>query len=331
MAGLRGNQAWLLAQKQAAKGTLATVAAPGVTHGAYKMPFSGGNIGPVRETDQLSETDNSRDQGVTYVTTSGVEGSPEFYVRDESAPFWLLGALGSLVTDDSADPDFEHTITPGDTLPYISVWRNISNTLYESYRDCKVGSLTVASEAGAPLTFSAGIQGVLPTRLTSDPGGAITLQDGPVYKFFDRPSAGVVTLGGGATALVRSFELTIENNLQRQQTDAVAPYDVYEGQREVSLGFDLIFESLSEYNKFHYGGAAGTAVSNDVFTTSAVFTFERGASNSISFNLPSIAYQEFPIEPNAGGDPIVASVRAVAQRGGSPVVTATVLNQQEAY
>lgn len=343
MAGLRGNTAWLLAQKQSAKGTLATPAAPvpdtvpGATAGAWKMPFSGGNIGPVRETDQLSETDSSRDVGVTYVSASGVEGSPEFYVRDGSIAFWLQAVLGSLATGarSPASPttpyNFTHTITPGATLPYLSVWRNVSDTLWESYRDCKVGSLSISAEAGGVLSATAGIQGVLPTRLTADPSASVALDNSPVYQFSDRPSAGVVTLGGGATALVRSFELTIENNLQRQQTDAITPYDVYEGQREVSLGFDLIFESLDEYNKFHYGGSAGTAISNSIYTTSAVFTFEKGTNNSIAFNLPSIAYQEFPIEPNPGGDPIVASIRAVSQRGGSPVLTATVKNQFGAY
>ena len=333
MAGLRGNVAWLLAQKQSAKGTLATPSAPVPTPGTaggYKMPFSGGNIGPVRTTEQLSETDASRDQGVTYVSTAGVEGSPEFYVRDNSIPFWLLCVLGSNVTSGTT-PNWIHTLTPANSLPYISCWRNISDTLWESYRDCKVGSLSISAEAGGVLTASAGIQGLLPTRLAAAPGAAVSIDSGPVYQFSDRPTAGVVTLGGGATALVRSFELTIENNLQSQQTDNVTPYDVYEGQREVSLGFDLIFESLDEYNKFHYGGAAGTAVSKDVFTTSAVFTFEKGTNNSISFNLPSIAYQEFPVEPSPGGDPIIASVRAVAQRGGSPILTATVKNQQGAY
>jgi hypothetical protein len=294
------------------------------------MPFSGGNIGPVRETDALSETDSSRDVGVSYVSSSGVEGSPEFYVRDASIAFWLQSVLGSVATAGST-PNFVHTITPAAALPYISCWRNISDTLWESYRDCKVGSLSISAEAGGVLTATAGVQGVLPTRLTSAPGAAVSLENGPVYKFSDRPSAGVVTLGGGATALVRSFELTIENNLQRQQTDAVTPYDVYEGQREVSLGFDLIFESLDEYNKFHYGGAAGTAIDGSIFTTSAVFTFEKGSNNSIAFNLPSIAYQEFPVEPNAGGDPVISSVRAVAQRSGSPVITATVKNQFGAY
>lgn len=324
MAGLRGNVGWLLAQKQTAKGTAATIAAAS----AYKMPFSGGNISPVRETDQLSETDASRDQGITYVTTSGVEGSPEFYVRDASAGFWLFTALGAAAVTGTT-PNFTHTITPANTLPYVTIWRNIADTLYEQYRDCKVGSLTISADAGSPLTMTAGVNGLQATRLTAAPDAAtpVPVQSGAVYNYNDA----TVTLGGGATALVSSFELTIENNLSRQQTDDVVPYDVAEGLREVTLSFDLIFESLDEYNKFHYGGAAGTTVSPNVFTTSALFEFSKGTNNSIAFNLPSIAYTEFPVDPDPGGDPITVSVAAAAQRGGSPVVTATVKNQVATY
>lgn len=329
MAGLRGNVAWLMAQKQSARGTAATPAVPAAAvSGAYKLPFSGGNIGPMRELDNLSETDASRDQGVTYVSSSGVEGSPECYVRDASVGFWLFAALGADAPTGTT-PNFTHVFTPANTLPYLTVWRSISDTLFERYRDCKAGSLTISAEAGAPLTVTVGIQGLQASRLTADPSltPAIPLQSGAVYNYNDA----AVTLGGGATALVRSFELTVENNLTRQQTDDVVPYDVVEGTREVSLGFDLIFETLDEYNKFHYGDAAGTTISPNVYTTSAAFTFVKGTNNEIAFNLPSIAYQEFPIEPDPGGDPIVASVRAVAQRGGSPVVTATVRNQAALY
>lgn len=323
MAGIRGNVAWTLAQKQVSKGTAATISATL----AYKNPLSGGNIGPVRETDNLSETDASRDRGITYVSTSGVEGSPEFYVRDASAGFWLWAALGSDAA--SGTTNYTHVITPANNLPYITVWRNIGDTLWEEFRDCKVSTLTIGAEAGQPLTITAAVQGLQTTRLTATPDTAtpITIESGPVYNFNDA----AVTLAGGATALVRSFELTIENNVTRQQTDDVVPYDVYEGQREVSLSFDLIFETLAEYNKFHYGGAAGTTISPLVYTTAAVFTFTKGANNEISFNLPSIAYTEFPVEPNPGGDAIIASVAAAAQRGGSPVVTATVKNQVAVY
>ncbi len=324
MAGLRGNQAWILAQKQTAKGTAATISLAS----AYKNPFTGGNIMPVREVNNLSETDANRDQGISFVSTSGVEGTPEFYARDSSAGFWLWAGLGADAVTGTM-PNFTHAITPANTLPYITVWRNIGDTLWEQYRDCMVGSLSFSAEAGQPLTMSAGIQGLQATRLTAAPDTAtpVPIQSGYVYNYNDA----TVTLAGGATALVRSFELTVENNISRQQTDDVIPYDVYVGQRTVSLSFDLYFETLAEYNKFHYGGAAGTTISSTVYTTDATFAFANGVNNGITFALPSIAYEEFPVEPDAGGDAVVSSVRAVAQRGGSPVVTATVKNQVATY
>jgi len=324
MAGLRGNEAWFMFAKQASKGTLATVA----TATTHRVPFSGGNIGPVRETDTFAETDASRDQGFPFVTTSGVEGSPETGVRDASIGGILLGVLGTDVVTGTM-PNYIHTLTPANTLPYFSFWKGLSSTLYESYRDCQISSVTIGADAGGVLTAALGIQGIVPVRLTTDPSvtPAIPMATGALYNF----NEATVTLGGGATSLIRSFELTIENNVSRQQTDDVVPYDVVPGVREVSLSFDMIFETLDEYNKFHYGGAAGTAISNTIFQTSAIFSFSKGANNEVSFNLPQIAYTELSPEPDPGGDPIVVSVAASAVRGGSPVVTATVKNQVAAY
>ena len=324
MAGLRGNTAWLMGAKQTAKGTVATTSATTT----YKNAFSGGNIYPVRQFDTLAETDSNRDQGVSYAVTSGVEGAPEFYVRDASIGAWLYWALGADAVTGTM-PNFTHTLTPANTLPYVTLWRDIGDSLFEQFKDCKVSTLTFAAEAGQPLSVTAGIQGLQATRLTTDPSTtpAIPLASSQVYNFNNC----TVTLSGGATALVRSFELTIENNVTRQQTDDFIPYDVVEGQRQVTLGFDLIFETLNEYNAFHYGSTSGTTISSTLYTTSASFDFSLGANNDITFTLPSIAYEEFPVEPNAGGDPIVASIRATAQRGGSPVVTAVVKNQVATY
>lgn len=323
MAGLRGNQAWLMFAKQAAAGTAATVAA----NTTFKVPFSGGNIGPVRETDNLSETDANRDQGVPYVVTTGVEGSPEVYVRDASIGGLLLAVLGADAVTGSTN--YVHTITPANTLPYFTFWRNLSSTLYEQYKDCNVSSLTVSAEAGGPLTAALGIQGLIPTRLTTDPdvGNLAPLASSTVYNF----NNATVTLGGSATSMIRSFELTIENNVTRQQTDDVTPFDVTPGLREVTLSFDMIFANLTEYNQFHYGGAAGTSVSSTIYTTSADFDFNLGVNNDVKFTLPSIAYTEFNPEPDPGGDPIVVSVSAVGVRSGSPIVTAVVKNQTAVY
>lgn len=323
MAGLNGKTGWVAVAKQTAKGAAAT--AP-----TYRNPFAGGNIAPVRETDRLAETDSSRDQGAAYVTTSGVEGSPEVYVRDDSIVAYLAACLGNIATSGVA-PNFIHTVTPGNLLAYHTFWRNVGGAsgITEQFLDCFVSGLTISAEAGNPLTAAVNIQGLAASRLTVDPTPLPALAAGVVYNFNDA----AVSLGGASTRLISSFDLSIENNVSRQQTDDVVPYDLSAGQREITLGFDMIFEDLDEYNKFHYGGAAGTQISPNIYTTSATFVFSKGTNNEITFALPSIAYEEYPIEPDPGGDPIVVPVRAVAQKdtGVTDLLTATIKNQVASY
>lgn len=164
------------------------------------------------------------------------------------------------------------------------------------------------------------------TFVETTQGAAVlpALDNDTVFNFNDA----TVTLGGTTTSLVGSFELTVTNNVTSQQTDDSVPYDVVEGLREVSLGFNLIFENTDEYEKFHYGGLDGTTQSRTLAETAAVFNFSLGAGHSVQFSLPHLAYQEFPVEPDAGGDPVVVDVAAVAQRHVTdPVLTAVVTNQ----
>jgi hypothetical protein len=202
MAGLKGNVATVLVAKQTGKGNVPTPSASN----AYKMPLTGGNVGPTRETDNLSETDASRDRGITYITTTGAGGSPEFYVRDKSIGFWLFAALGADAASGTM-PNYTHAITPSNTQPYIMAWKMLGDTLYEQIADLKVSSLTIAAEAGQPLAATATLVGRSSTRQTVaiDNASPIAVDNGPVYNF----NNATVTLGGSAVATFRSFELTI--------------------------------------------------------------------------------------------------------------------------
>src|SRR6187402_812670 len=154
MAGLRGNVAWAMVQKQVSKGTAATYAAAS----AYKLPLSGtGRPGPNRATDNLSETDASRDRGVTYVQNAGVEGTMETYVRDAPIGFLLWAALGADAV--TGTTNYVHTLTGANSLPYFTTWTDVGDTLYEQLLDCKLGTLTISGEAGGPLSASAAIRG----------------------------------------------------------------------------------------------------------------------------------------------------------------------------
>jgi hypothetical protein len=132
MAGLRGNQAYLLAEKQSAKGTPAVFDATG----SVRVPFSGGDLSPTKTTDQLSETDANRDEGTTYVQQTAAEGSPELYVRDSVIHRFLEMAFGAIST--SGTTNYTHTVTPANALPYVTFGKALGGTLYEQYEDCMV-------------------------------------------------------------------------------------------------------------------------------------------------------------------------------------------------
>lgn len=318
MAGLPGNKAWLGLAKQSGKGTPATTLSD-------RYFFSGGNIEPTREIAQLSETDSERHEGDSYVERTGAEGTPEVYARDAGMHHLLEGVLGAIATS-GAGPNYTHTLTPASSLPYYTFARGIADTLWQQFDDMKFNEVTISAEAGQPLTVAANVIGRSATRLTAEGPGvlpAVHQGQNTVYNYNEV----AVTFAGGATSLISSFDLTISNNLNVQQTDDSVPYDVADGQRQITLGFDMIFETLDEYNRFHTGTTTGTAQTTTIANTAANFTFTKGANNSLEFDFPYLNVEEYPVEPDASGDPIVVPVRARVPRGAAPIVEAVVKNQ----
>jgi hypothetical protein len=321
MAGLRGNQAFWTAAKQTAKAT-----PPTKWQDTYL--FTDGNVSPTRQTDQLSETDSSRNAADFFVTQTGAEGSPAAYVRDASIHHLLEYALGAAVH--SGTTNFEHKISSALALPYVTIGKGQGATLFEQFADMKCDTLALSWATGQPGTVAATFMGRGATRLAAE----WATEFAPPAVASDAPlnfNSATVKLNGAETRLVSSFELTISNNLTVQQTDDSVPFDIVEGPLAVTLGFDFIVENLEEYNKFHYGGAAGTTQSPSIFTTENLeFTFAgKSVNNSLDLIIPKTAYTEFPIEPDAGGAPVSAAVKGAAQRSTEGFVKATVKNQVE--
>ena len=335
-------------QTSIADKTVLTFTTTAPTAALAKVPFTGGGLQVTRETGNLQETDSSRDQGLTYLVRSGVEGGVEAYVRDSYAHQLLASALGTDTV--SGTTNITHTITPSSGLPYYTFWRAQGDVLFESFTDCMVSDLTIKGEAGSPLTAAATIMGITPTRSAAETAATSSLYPttDAVYNFNDLSASGAsislggtastttgLVSGGSATHLIRSFEVQISNSLAMQQTDSTVPYDIVAAQRTVNLSFDIVLEDLTQYNSFFYGSAAGTTVGTSIYTTPMVLTLSKGTNNSIAMHFPSVAYEAFPVQPNPNGDPIVVSVRAQAQRfysttGAALIMTAVVKNQQTA-
>lgn len=318
MAGLSGSQAYF----GIAKNTGDAKGAPATTP-RWRNAFTGGSAGPERVIERLQETDTTRDPGSAYLVRGGSAGSPEFYVRPDSFPAYAAAAYGSLVTS-GAGP-YTHTVdTTAATLPYTTFFKMLGGTIFERYEDCMVSSLTVRAEAGQPLSAALNFMGLSVTRADVEWATPGTFDVDDPWYFHEA----TVALGGSTVTNVRSFELTLENNVQQQQTDSIALYDVVPGRRELSGSFDMIFDSVDAYAAYkthHYGSTSGTTQPNTLQTQSISFTFTKG-TDSIQFQVAKVAYEEFPADPDAGGDPVISSVRFAGVRPTSGAFASVVVN-----
>lgn len=329
---VRSNVAWAAVGEQVAKGTpLATVK-------AFKTRLaSDARINPRAETAVFAETDGSRDAPNSEKVSGGAEGGFAFGVRDSffhKVAEWTIGT-GSRATVASA-PNYTHTIsspqaTPVIAMKYLTVDQALGGAAasgagavsqVEQFSDMVIGELGVTVEAGGFMTANVSMMGRTPTRLVVDPPVLAEANDA-VYQF----NEAAVSLGGSATGVVRSMNLTIGNNIQLLQTDDIVPYDVHVGQREVTLGWDMLFENWDHYNAFHYGTAAGTTQSGATTVTDVNFLFTKGVNNSIEFDFDSVNYEEVPVAPDTGGDPIIVAARVRARRNTNGLTKIVVKNQ----
>jgi hypothetical protein len=323
MAGLPSNNAWLAVTKQAAKGTPPATA-------QYKMPFTSGSAAPERVIDHLAETDNNVDQGIAYVSRFGAAGNPGVYARVPEAGLLLLGSHGT-DTPSGAGP-YLHVLTLASALPYLTFWRMQGGVIWERLNDCQISSQTIKCGAGEPLVIESNFIGRDGLRLAADPAAAVNFSTNAPLSFNDA----TVTVGSaGAVSTVSSFELTIDNALTQQQTDAAIVYDLARsGPRTISLSYDMIFENKDDYTAFHTGTTTGTTQSTTVYKSpSTIFNFAFDATNAIKFDLgANFAWEEFPLEPDSSGAPLVVAVRGTMQRPASGSgLTTTVTNSVATY
>jgi hypothetical protein len=315
MALVKSNVAWVQGAKQTAKGT------PYVTPKWRTRVSSDDRFAPRAETATFPETDASRDAPNSEKMSGGAEGSFAAGVRDSIFHWFAELALGDKTTTGSTN--FVHTSVGANTLPYFGAEQMLGDVLFERYDDLVANELTVSVEAGGFMTMSLSAMGITVVRTPAVPGTLAAMASGALYNF----NEATVSLGGSAVGYVRSMNLTLSNNISLLQTDDIAPRDVAVGSREVTLSFDMLFEDLTQYNLFHYGSTSGTTQSAVTATTDLLFSFSKGVNNSIDFDLDSVNYEEFPIGPDPGGEPIVVSARVRARRSGTQLLKIVTKNQ----
>ncbi len=318
--------------KQAVKGTAASE--PSFVHG-----LTGGQVFNLDRTVENDDVSCGVRAGTDSHVESVVPGADfDTYGYADALALYYYAAMGSIASTAAAQSGYyQHVITLGDLLPYLTVWGRIGSE-YSSVAGCKVDELEMEFEGNAPLEFGVTLLGIAATLgLQSFPGNA----DPSCFDGYFVPTGGVFkvdTLGDTpAVAPVLSGNLTLANSCTADPlAGSVIPGDVEEGKLTTSGSVTVKPADLTLYRKMVTGSASGTTPTGQMVYGSFEWNFTHSKDPKMTMkveaaNVPFTA--EWPdVDPQGGAAEVEFSFDdiGVADRSGSPV-TVTIVNQVESY
>lgn len=320
MAGISSAIGYIGAAKQTIKGTA-------IANPANKWPLAARpSLRPVKTRQRYTATDTGRDLGPAYTSQMLVQGDFQVYCEPQSIASLLYYALGANA-DSGTTPNYTHTLTPANDLPWVTFFRMVGAVVFEQFIDCKVTSLRIEGSAGNALLVTISVIGIQSTFSAADFTGTIIQPSGYLYP----EGFGTLKLDTVAQP-IQDFALEINNNLSPFQADNYTLQDVDPGKREITLSFTMRLTgaiAAPDYRAFFYGSDVGTVLSPVVAMHAFDFTFTRVAVNTLLQILaPQVEYASVPIDADPGGAPIEVAVSGTVERpAGGTILTAIAKDQ----
>jgi hypothetical protein len=341
--GIEANVEEVWFAKQVAKGTPAT--APAAAGSGKKIRKVGGGISPTPAHGNEPYSDGQRFQSATDFIESIVgNGAPVAQMGPGDGAYLTYLMMGSESVAAAVATVFPHTITPGASGFWFTVWKRIGSSLVvrQKFNDCKMTSLRVEGSSANKVVK------ITPTFFSLDAGEVFTtdptLAIDADLPFLYTEAEATFTID---TVVIRghsSFALVINDGTTPWQGDSVYMHDVNVGAGNVVVeGITLLVDSagLAQYNKIVYGNAsppATTKPQKTVYLGSYSFELKRGTPAASSFRsykveLPLVHWSpDVAIDGNPAGGPVELSLGAEARKApASPLITITVNTLDAAY
>lgn len=270
--------------------------------------------------------------GLFEVTTAGTSGTTE--------PVWTgAAAIGATINATSGTAVFtrrqlasttlySHLLSPANDQPYLTIWKELADSIYEKFVDCKITALNMEFAAGGDLTASLTVQGLSFARLSSSPSGSGTYdQDVPL-----RVPGAVYTLGGSADNSLASGNFNIEASQNTIQTNSIYYSYIEPGTRTITFGYEGVYTDVSRYAKVYYGAAAGLTPAETVWEEAISLQFGKLYNPNIKYTIQRALFTEAGGDPDPGGAPLMLSVGGAAGRPNSGNISdVTVVNDVASY
>lgn len=324
---------------QGAKGSYADPGAVAPNQGVF-VKLQSGSLGGNRDLMIPDpEIGGSRDIPDAALGPISFAGEYSMYLRPESAAFFMKSALGSAASAGAAASGYTHTITPADTLPWVSVEENIggTTTAYENFRytDAKVNTFHMEADAGGYLTGTAGLLAL--TQLADTTPTALGVQ-----RWDESPllvGTNILVTYNGLTLPAKSFSFDVNNNIEDDdfRLGSLTLGDAIEKRRDVTMGVTIRPQDSALWKQAVYGLSSasapvgGGAVKNQVVITITSYEDIPGATAGIKYTItitvPKAALVPFNLDPS-GDDAIEhdIEIRALRPLIATAILTATVKN-----
>ena len=317
--------------KQADKSTPATT--PTFVHG-----LTGGQTFKLdRSVENANVTCGIRTGTDSYVDsiTPGVDF--ETYGYSDVIPLYFYAAMGNIVSSAGSSASYQHVVTLGDLLPYLTFWGRIGSE-YTRTDGCKIDQIEMDFEGNQPLGFGITAIGLdAELGLASFPGSI----DPSCFDGYYVPTGGtfkVETLGSTPVeAPITKGNLSLSNSCTANPlAGMVTPGDVEEGKLSTSGSVTVKPDDMTLYRKMVTGSATGTKPTGGMVYGSFEwnFTHSKNSNHTMKLSASRVPFTcEFPsVDPEGGAAEIDFSFDnvGVESRSGSPV-TITFENDTESY
>ncbi len=252
-------------------------------------------------------------------------------VWPKSIGLLLYAALGAKAV--SGTGPFTHTITPDQTLPYLTLFARYGSD-YEKLVDVLVDELTISWDERNPLEAALAMLGLTPSLGTA----AFTVTSDETTQPFFGPVGGTLQLDTGsgtpAAAQIKAASVKIANAIEPVPLSrAITPDDLVPAQQTVEGTVTLVPNDLSDWKKIVTGSGSGSSLQSTEQYGSLSLKVTIDANNELTLASSRVAFlAEFPdSDPGGGAAELELAFSIVRPTDGSAAFTATLKNQQSSY
>lgn len=326
---------------QAVEGTYSDPGAVAPNQGVF-MRFLSGGLGGDREL-LIPDPEIGGDRDVPDAQLGPIvfSGDFEYYARMNSLPTLFYGALGTAAAPVDNDPEFTHAITPGNSLPWMSIEEKVGDDGSDAfdlfnYTDAIINSVHLEADAAGYLMGSAGI--IAKTQVAE--GHANSSETAPGNQRIDNSPQIVgsnITVELNSVALpAKSFSFDLTNNTEDDDFRLGSLFigDLTPKRREATAGFTIRPEDSDLWRTAVYGNSAANEAEGETtkvplsITASTYEDIPTGANPySLLLEADSVAIMPFSLEPS--GDDVIEhdiEVQFLRPNPAEPLLTATFVN-----